>query len=93
MDKCVPFSSTMKRYLGLYFYVTQTLQMLQLVPLSTVACHAFFDHFFDNLCNNCRSFAYSFRSTRETLDTVLFTLRKFVFTGTLIHECSQCSIP
>ena len=32
------------------------------------------------LCNSCKSFAYSLRSTRETLDTVLFTIRKFVFT-------------
>ena len=39
-------------------------------------------------CNSCKFFAYSFRSTRETLDTDLFTLRKFVFTVTLIHECS-----
>ena len=31
---------------------------------------------------------YSFRSTRETLDTALFTIRKFVFTVTLIHESS-----
>ena len=46
-----------------------------------------------SICNSCKSFAYLFRWTRETLYTVLFTIRKFVFTVTLIHECSQCSIP
>ena len=40
-----------------------------------------------------KSIVYSFRSTRETLDTALFTIRKFVFTVTLIHESSLCSIP
>ena len=35
-----------------------------------------------------KSIVYSFRSTRETLDTALFTIRKFVFTVTLIHESS-----
>ena len=46
----------------------------------------------DVLVSDCvtavKSIAYSFRSTRETLDTALFTIRKFVFTVTLIHECS-----